>query len=127
MPIARGSDKESLAKQLGARDYIDNTTGDTGAALQQLGGAKIILATAPSAQAMAATIGGLSLDGRLVVLGADFTPMPLNTAGLIGKRTGIYGWPSGPSIDSEDAEVLGNDRGTSDDRDISARESTGSI
>jgi D-arabinose 1-dehydrogenase-like Zn-dependent alcohol dehydrogenase len=100
--IARGRDKEPLAKQLGARDYVDSTTGDPAAALQQLGGAKIILATATSAEAMAATIGGLSLDGRLVVLGADFTPMPLNTAGLIGKRAGIYGWPSGPSIDSED-------------------------
>jgi D-arabinose 1-dehydrogenase-like Zn-dependent alcohol dehydrogenase len=100
--IARGKDKEPLARQLGASDYIDSTAGDPAAALQQLGGAKIILATATSAQAMAATIGGLSLDGRLVVLGADFTPLPLNTAGLIGKRAGIYGWPSGPSIDSED-------------------------
>jgi alcohol dehydrogenase/propanol-preferring alcohol dehydrogenase len=100
--IARGKDKEPLARQLGAHDYIDSTSGDPAAALQQLGGAKIILATATSAQAMAAAIGGLALDGRLIVLGADFTPMPLNTAGLIGKRTGIYGWPSGPSIDSED-------------------------
>jgi len=51
---------------------------------------------------MAATMGGLSLDGRLIVLGADFTPMQLNTVSLIGKRSGIYGWPSGSSIDSED-------------------------
>ena len=100
--IARGTDKEPLAKQLGARHYIDSTVGDPAAELQRLGGAKIIVATATSAQAMAATIGGLSLDGRLVVLGADFTPMPLNTAALIGKRTGLYGWPSGSSIDSED-------------------------
>jgi len=100
--IARGQDKEPLARQLGARHYIDSTAGDPAAELQRIGGAKIILATATSAQAMAATIGGLSVDGRLVVLGADFTPMPLNTAGLIGKRAGIYGWPSGSSIDSED-------------------------
>ena len=100
--IARGTAKEPLAKRLGAHDYIDSTIGDPAAELQQRGGAKIILSTATSAQAMAATIGGLSLDGRLVVLGADFTPMPLNTAGLIGKRAGIHGWPSGPSIDSED-------------------------
>jgi D-arabinose 1-dehydrogenase-like Zn-dependent alcohol dehydrogenase len=100
--IARGPDKEALAKQLGARRYIDSTAVDPAAELQQLGGARIIVATATSAQAMAATIGGLSLDGRLIVLGADFTPMPLNTAGLIGKRAGIYGWPSGSSIDSED-------------------------
>jgi D-arabinose 1-dehydrogenase-like Zn-dependent alcohol dehydrogenase len=100
--IARGQDKELLARQLGARHYIDSTAHDPAAELQQAGGAKIIMATATNAQAMAATIGGLSVDGRLVVLGADFTPMPLNTAGLIGKRAGIYGWPSGSSIDSED-------------------------
>src|SRR6202158_2491746 len=59
--IARGADKEPLAKQLGARHYIDSTVGDPAAELQRLGGAKIIVATATSAQAMAATIGGLSL------------------------------------------------------------------
>ena len=100
--IARGKDKEPLAKQLGARHYIDSTVGDPAAELQRLGGAKIIVATATSAQAMAATMGGLSLDGRLMVLGADLTPMALNTAALIGRRTGLYGWPSGSSIDSED-------------------------
>jgi len=100
--IARGSDKRSLAMQLGAHQYIDSTAGDTAAELQRLGGAKVILATTTSSQAMADTLGGLSVDGRLVVLGADFAPMPLNTASLIGKRTGIYGWPSGSSIDSED-------------------------
>jgi len=100
--IARGQDKEPLAKQLGARHYIDSTDGDPAAALQLLGGARIIIATVTNAQAMAATLGGLSVDGRLVVLGADPTPMPLETTGLIFKRAGIYGWPSGSSIDSED-------------------------
>jgi D-arabinose 1-dehydrogenase-like Zn-dependent alcohol dehydrogenase len=52
---------------------------------------------------MAATIGGLFVDGRLVVLGADFTPIGLNTGALIPKRTGLHGWPSGSSIDSEDS------------------------
>jgi len=100
--IARGKDKEPLARELGARHYIDSTAVDPAVALQQLGGAQIVVATATNAQAMAATIGGLAVDGRLIVLGADFTPMPLNTAALIGKRAGIYGWPSGSSIDSED-------------------------
>jgi D-arabinose 1-dehydrogenase-like Zn-dependent alcohol dehydrogenase len=100
--IARGTDKEPLAKQLGARDYIDSTAEDPAARLQRLGGARIIVATVTNAQAIAAVMNGLSLDGRLIVLGADFTPMPLNTAALIGSRTGIYGWPSGSSIDSED-------------------------
>ena len=101
--IARGKDKEALARQLGAHDYIDSQAGDVSEALRRLGGAKIILATATSADAMAAAIGGLSLDGRLIVLGADFKPMQLVTAALIGRRTGLYGWPSGSSIDSEDA------------------------
>jgi len=100
--IARGQDKEPLARELGAHHYIDSQAGDVSEALQKLGGAKIILATATSADAMAAAVGGLSIDGRLIVLGADFKPMPLATAGLIGRRTGVYGWPSGSSIDSED-------------------------
>jgi len=100
--ISRGADKEPLARQLGARLYIDSTTEDPAARLQSLGGARIIVATVTSAQAMAATLGGLSGDGRLLVLGADFAPLPLNTASLIFGRTGVYGWPSGSSIDSED-------------------------
>ena len=100
--IARGKDKESLAKQLGAKHYIDSAATDPAAELQKLGGARIILATATNAQAMAATMGGLSLDGRLIVLGADFTPMQLSTVSLIGKRSGLCGWPSGSSMDSED-------------------------
>src|SRR5947209_2690570 len=100
--IARGKDKEPLARQLGAHHYIDSEAGDVSEALQKLGGAKIVLATATNAEAMAATLGGISLDGRLIVLGADFNPMQLVTPGLIGRRSGIYGWPSGSSMDSED-------------------------
>ena len=100
--IARGKDKEALARQLGAHHYVDSQAGDVSEALRSLGGAKIVLATATSADAMAATLGGLSVDGRLVVLGADFKPMQLVTGALIGNRSGLYGWPSGSSIDSED-------------------------
>jgi alcohol dehydrogenase/propanol-preferring alcohol dehydrogenase len=100
--IARGKEKEPLARQLGAHHYIDSQAGDVAEALQKLGGAKIILATATSADAMAATIGGLGLDGRLIILGADFKPMQLITPPLIGRRAGLYAWPSGSSIDSED-------------------------
>jgi alcohol dehydrogenase/propanol-preferring alcohol dehydrogenase len=100
--IARGRDKEPLARQLGAHHYIDSQAGDVAKALNDLGGARIVLATATSADAMAATLGGLSVDGRLIVLGADFKPMQLATAALIGRRSGLYGWPSGSSVDSED-------------------------
>src|SRR4029077_9570316 len=86
--IARGKDKEPLARQLGAHHYIDSQAGDVSAALQKIGGAKIMLAPAPNWVAVAGTIGGLSIDGRLIVLGADFKPMPLVTVGLIARRTG---------------------------------------
>jgi len=100
--IARGTDKEPLARQLGAGHYIDSTAADPAAELQRVGGAKVIVATATSPQAIAASIGGLSVDGRALVISADFTQMALNTGALIGKRTGLYGWPSGSSIDSKD-------------------------
>jgi D-arabinose 1-dehydrogenase-like Zn-dependent alcohol dehydrogenase len=100
--IARGKDKEPLARQLGAQHYIDSEAGDVSEALQKLGGARIVLATATNAQAMANTLGGLSIDGRLVVLGADATPMQVNAIRMIGTRTGLYAWPSGSSMDSED-------------------------
>src|SRR5438309_10169670 len=67
--IARGKDKEPLARQLGAHHYIDSQAGDVAEALQKLGGARNVLATAPSAEPTAATIGGPSIDGRPVVLG----------------------------------------------------------
>src|ERR1700741_3152845 len=66
--IARGTNKEPLARQLGASHYIDSTAADPGTELQRVGGAKIIVATATSPQAIAATIGGLSVAGRVVVL-----------------------------------------------------------
>ena len=100
--IARGKDKEALARQLGAQHYIDSEAGDVAQKLKELGGARIVLATATNAQAMANTMDGLTVDGRLIVLGADFTPMQLSTLHLIGGRSGLYGWPSGSSMDSED-------------------------
>ena len=73
--IARGQDKAALAKKLGAHTYIDSTTTDVADALTKLGGAKVILATATDAKAMSATINGLGVDGKLVVLGASQEPI----------------------------------------------------
>jgi D-arabinose 1-dehydrogenase-like Zn-dependent alcohol dehydrogenase len=100
--IARGKDKEPLAKKLGAHRYLDSKAEDVGAALQKLGGARVILATVTSGEAMAAALPGLGVDGRLVVLGAAGDPIELRALQLIGERKGIVGWPSGTSIDSED-------------------------
>ena len=126
--IARGTDKEPLARQLGAGHYIDSTATDPAAELQRVGGARIIVATATSPQAIAATIGGLSLDGRVVVLGTDFTQMALNTGALIGKRTGLR-WPSSSFMDrfGRHDEILGDERGAPHDGNVSARESAGGI
>jgi D-arabinose 1-dehydrogenase-like Zn-dependent alcohol dehydrogenase len=100
--IARGADKEKFAHQLGARHYIDNSTGDVAEALQKLGGAKVVLATITDADGMSATLGGLKAGGELIVLGVPPNPLKAELAGLVLQHKAIQGWPSGASIDSED-------------------------
>jgi D-arabinose 1-dehydrogenase-like Zn-dependent alcohol dehydrogenase len=100
--IARGADKEPLARQLGAHHYIDSNVIDVAAALQKLGGAKAIVFTATSSKALEAAMGGLGVDGEMLVLGASQTPAAIGTAGLLFKRYSIKGWPSGTCTDSED-------------------------
>lgn len=100
--IARGRDKEPLARQLGARLYINSLEQDPAAELVRLGGARVILATVTSAPAMNAVIGGLGVDGKLLVVGAPHDPLQVPAGLLIGGRRSIAGWPSGRSIDSED-------------------------
>ena len=100
--IARGKDKESLARQLGAHHYVDSASSDIGAELQKLGGAKVVLATATSAQAMLPAINGLGADGTLLIVGAAADPLPLNTVAMIGPRHEVKAWPSGTCVDSED-------------------------
>ncbi|HUE23852.1 MAG TPA: alcohol dehydrogenase [Bryobacteraceae bacterium] len=99
--IARGRDKEALAKSLGAWRYIDNVAQDPAAELQKLGGAKVVLATLTAGDAMAAVLGGLGVNGTLMVIGAA-TSMSLTPFQLIGGSTAIKGWYSGTSIDSQD-------------------------
>nr|WP_294543898.1 alcohol dehydrogenase [uncultured Rhodopila sp.] len=100
--IARGADKEPLARQLGARVYLDSNTADVAGELTKLGGARVILATVTSPKAMSAAIGGLGVDGRLVVVGASMEPIEVPPLALIPQRRSVQGWPSGTSIDSED-------------------------
>jgi D-arabinose 1-dehydrogenase-like Zn-dependent alcohol dehydrogenase len=100
--IARGKDKEELARRLGAHHYIDTESQDPAAELMRLGGARVILATVTNGKAMAATIGGLSVDGKLMILGAPADPLEVPALALIFARRSIAGWPSGRAIDSQD-------------------------
>ena len=100
--IARGLDKEPLARKLGAFSYIDSKTQDPAAELLKLGGAKVILATVTSGDAMSATLGGLGVNGKLIILGAAAEPLQVPGIPLLLGRRSIMGWPSGSSIDSQD-------------------------
>lgn len=100
--ISTGKDKEELARTLGASTYIDAGSSDAAAELQKLGGAHVILATAPSARAMSSVIAGLMPRGKLVIVGAAFEPMQVAPVALLSGRS-IAGWPSGTARDSEDA------------------------
>jgi D-arabinose 1-dehydrogenase-like Zn-dependent alcohol dehydrogenase len=100
--IARGKDKEPLAKQLGASHYIDSQSVDPAAELTKLGGAKAIIATVTHGPAMTATLGGLGPRGRLMVLGAANDAIEASPLVLIMGQRAIEGWYSGTSIDAED-------------------------
>jgi D-arabinose 1-dehydrogenase-like Zn-dependent alcohol dehydrogenase len=100
--IARGMDKEPLARKLGAWSYIDSKAQDPAAELLKLGGAKIVLATVTSGAAMSATLGGLGVNGKLIIVGAAAEPLQVAGMSLLFGRRSIMGWPSGSSIDSQD-------------------------
>jgi D-arabinose 1-dehydrogenase-like Zn-dependent alcohol dehydrogenase len=100
--IARGKDKEPLVRKLGAQHYIDNQTQDAAAELMKLGGAKVILATVTSGKAMSAVLGGLAVNGKLIVVGVADEPLEVSAGPFITGRRSIIGWPSGTSIDSQD-------------------------
>jgi D-arabinose 1-dehydrogenase-like Zn-dependent alcohol dehydrogenase len=100
--IARGTDKEPLARKLGAKDYIDSTQQNVAEAMTKLGGARVILATVTDAKSMSDAVGALGIDGKLMVIGASMQPIEVPPLALIGARRSIAGWPSGTSADSED-------------------------
>jgi D-arabinose 1-dehydrogenase-like Zn-dependent alcohol dehydrogenase len=100
--IGRGSENEALARKLGADEYINSTITNAAEELQKLGGARVILATAPNAKAMSELIGGLGPNGTLLVIGAAFDPIEVAPVQLIiGSKT-IDGWAAGTPADSED-------------------------
>jgi D-arabinose 1-dehydrogenase-like Zn-dependent alcohol dehydrogenase len=100
--IARGADKRALALDLGAHDYIDTTSEKPADALMARGGAKVVLATAPNADAVTAVLDGIGPGGQLLLVAAVLEPLPVSALALIGPRRSIQGWPSGTAKDSED-------------------------
>jgi D-arabinose 1-dehydrogenase-like Zn-dependent alcohol dehydrogenase len=100
--IGRGSENATLAKKLGASVYIDSKSTNAAEELQKLGGAQVILATAPSSKAMSELIDGLGPNGKLVVIGATFDPIEVTPLQLINGSRTIQGWAAGTPADSED-------------------------
>jgi len=100
--LSSGSDKEDLARQLGAHEYIDTKKVKAAEGLQKLGGADLVLATAPYADAIASTVDGLKPRGKLLIVAAPFEPLQVSAFSLLSGKT-VAGWPSGSSIDSEEA------------------------
>ena len=100
--LGRGKDKEPLAKKLGAHHYVDSSAVDTVAELQKLGGARVILATAPSAKAISDVVGGLGVNGNLLIPAAPNDPLTVSVMPLLMGRRQISGWYSGTARDSQD-------------------------
>ncbi len=100
--VARGKEKEDLARRLGAHHYVDSEAEDVAAALSRLGGAAAILATVTSASAMTAAFGGLGVRGRMIVVGASGEQLTVTPGQLIGGNRSIHGHASGTSMDSQD-------------------------
>jgi D-arabinose 1-dehydrogenase-like Zn-dependent alcohol dehydrogenase len=100
--IGRGPENASLAKKLGANVYIDSQATNAAEALQKLGGAQVVLATAPSSKVMSELIEGMGPNGKLVVVGATFDPIEVTPIQLINGSRSIQGWAAGTPADSED-------------------------
>lgn len=99
--ISRGADKEQFARQLGAHEYLDTQVVSAAEGLRKLGGADLVLATAPSSEAIASVIDGLKPRGKLLIVAAAHEPISVSPLALLSGRT-ITGWPSGSAFDSEE-------------------------
>lgn len=100
--VGRGPENAELAKQLGANAYVDSNSEDPAEALRKMGGAKVIVATAPNSKAMSELVGGLGANGRLFVVGVEFAPIEVTPVQLIMGGRSIHGWNTGTPADAED-------------------------
>jgi D-arabinose 1-dehydrogenase-like Zn-dependent alcohol dehydrogenase len=109
--IDRGQEREALAMSLGAAEFIDSTARDPAGELSRRGGARVVLATAPSATAMSAILGGLAPRGKLLAVGVPDEPLSVPLAPIVTGARSIEGWNSGMSIDSQDTLAFGQRTG----------------
>jgi D-arabinose 1-dehydrogenase-like Zn-dependent alcohol dehydrogenase len=100
--IGRGKDKEEIVRKLGARHYIDSKSQNPVEELVKLGGAKIILGTGPGGKALSSVLGGLAVNGKLIIIGASDEPLELSPNFFFFGHRSVVGWLAGSSIDSED-------------------------
>jgi D-arabinose 1-dehydrogenase-like Zn-dependent alcohol dehydrogenase len=100
--LSSSGSKRDFAHQLGANEYVDGSKEDTAEALQKMGGASLIIVTAPNPQIMGPLVNGLAPQGKLLVL-APVGDIPVNTAVLVTNGCSVHGWPSGHALDSEEA------------------------
>jgi D-arabinose 1-dehydrogenase-like Zn-dependent alcohol dehydrogenase len=103
--VSRGADKEGLARELGAHEYVDTDKVSAAEGLQKLGGADLVLATAPNAQAVSSIIDGLKPRGKMMLIAAPHEPFQVSAFSMLSGKS-IVGWPSGSAIDSEDTMVF---------------------
>lgn len=100
--LSRSPDKESMARDLGADHFVNTAAENPAERLQELGGADVVLATAPASDAIESVVGGLGIDGRVVVVGVPGEPVSVDAQQLVGARGGVEGWASGHARDSQD-------------------------
>lgn len=108
--LSRGTSKKDFAMQLGATDYIDTEAHDAGEELQKLGGAAMVVVTAPNPDAMSPLINGLAPRGTLLVL-SPVGPVPVNTVPMVLNGLSVAGWPSGHALDAEEAIAFAHTHG----------------
>jgi len=100
--FSRGADKEAFARDLGAHHYVDVESEDVGERLGALGGARVILATAPNAPSISGLVAGLGIGGTLMVVGVPFEPLQVSALDLVSREAKVQGWASGTATDSTD-------------------------
>jgi D-arabinose 1-dehydrogenase-like Zn-dependent alcohol dehydrogenase len=109
--VSRGRGKAEFARELGAHHYVDSAREDFVETMQALGGAKVMLATAPNANAISQLVPALGIEGTLMIVGAPFDPIQVSAIDLISMDRRVQGWSSGTATDSTDAVAFAEKHG----------------